>query len=169
MYPWIKWGLIGCFWLTAAIASAAESEFVFKRIPQMDIVAVKVDPQKGYAPAFGELVQYYLQHPEAKVKFPQMSVEVAPDHYAAIAYTGVVHESGAVRIIRLPEAMVATAMYRGDYGGLPAEVRRDIAKLRDQGAVVDTTKVLRLLYMNSPDNTAPGELLTEIEIPVSPR
>lgn len=154
---------------TSSTALGAGDSVVFKKVAAMNLVAVKVDPQAGYAPAFGDLVQYYLQHPEAKVRFPQMSVGSPPNVYAAIAFDGEAHASGPVRVLHLPAATVAVSAYKGDYAGFPAAVKAAVSELQASGIATDMTKMLRLLYRNSPDNTPPNELVTEIEIPTVPR
>ncbi len=157
--------------LVAALAirpAAGQGGLEIKQVPALKVLAVKIDPREGYAPAFGRLVQYYLGHPEARVRFPQMSIGAAPDVYAAIAFEGEANESGPVRIMELPAAQVAATVHKGDYGGLAEAVRHAITALRAQGFVDDmAAKKLRFLYPNSPDNTPPSELVTEIQIPVT--
>jgi effector-binding domain-containing protein len=96
-----------------------------------------------------------------------MSVGTPPDVYAAIAFTGDVKPSAPVRIIELPAATVAVRTYKGGYAGLRNAVTDAVGELKARGVTVDLTKTLRLLYPNSPDNTAPADLVTDIEIPVA--
>lgn len=169
MRQW-SYGLVGAVLMViaapAASVLAAQTDFVFKQVPSAKLLAVKVDLREGYAPAFGKLVQFYLQHQEANIQYPQMTVGREPEVYAAIAFTGKVQAGGPVQIIELPAATVAEKRYKGAYGGLRNAVIGAIKELKAHGVTVDMTKTLRMLYRNSPDNTPPAELVTDIQIPV---
>jgi effector-binding domain-containing protein len=130
------------------------------------VLAVKVDGRDGYAAAFGRLVGFYLKH-RVQVIFPQMSLEADGTSLAAIAFDGNATADSDVTIMTLPAALVAVQPHIGPYGTLSQSIAKTIDAAQQWGCTPDTSRYLRLLHRNSPDDTPADKLVTEIQIPVT--
>jgi effector-binding domain-containing protein len=91
------------------------------------------------------------------------------DLYAAMAFEGSPHETQEVKILELPSATVAALVHRGPYTRLSVSVKKLVEAVRDAGYAPQEKAMLRLLHRNTPEDTAPADLQTEIQIPVIKR
>jgi effector-binding domain-containing protein len=127
----------------------------FKQIATQNLLVVEYKGEGNIAPYFGELVAYYNRDKKPfEIVFPQMTVEFSSNNqWIAIGYIGEAYETEHIKLKQLPSVTVATAMHKGSYQTIGNTIR-------------DLYAQLRLLYHNSPDNTQPSELLTEVQVPV---
>ncbi len=145
----------------------AEEPVKIKQVDSQNLLVVEYKGEGNIAPYFGELVAYYNRDKKPfDIIFPQMSVEFSSNNqWIAIGYTGEAYETEHVKLKQLPSVTVASAMHKGSYQTIGATIRDLYAQLR-VNQYYPNGQPVRLLYLNSPDNTQPTELLTEIQIPV---
>lgn len=142
----------------------------FKQVSEQRIIYVVHAGPEHLASSFAKLVAYYLKDVTPfTVVFPQMTIKVSDaETWVAVAYTGDAVPGGEVRLGTLPAATVASRVCRGSYERLDGVIGEAYRQISASQRYVPKSAPLRLLYWNSPDDNRPGELVTEIQIPVVP-
>jgi effector-binding domain-containing protein len=148
-------------------AETPREEIIFKDVAEQKILVVEYTGEGHIAPYFGRLVAYYNKEDTPfKVLFPLMSIEFSrQNQWVAIAFTGKAQETSDVKIKILPAVKVASVIHKGSYQSLSDTIGRLYKRLYKQKKF-PSSKPLRLLYKNSPDDNYPEDLITEIQIPV---
>lgn len=148
----------------------ADGGFDLKSVSTQRVLTVKVGSFAEFPAAFEKLAAYVDNETGLRPILPTMSLGSSrEDLYAALAFEGEPHETPDVKILELPPATVATIVHRGPYSRLPVSVKRLVEAARDAGYAPQQKAMLRLLHRNTPQNTAPDDLLTEIQVPVIKR
>lgn len=158
--------LAACF----APPGHADGDFNLKSVSTQRVLTVKVGSIAEFPAAFEKLAEYVDSDADLRPILPPMSLGSSRDDlYAAMAFEGSPHETREVKILELPSATVATLMHRGPYSRLPVSVKKLVDAIRDAGYAPQERAMLRLLHRNTPQDTAPEDLLTEIQVPVIKR
>lgn len=149
-----------------ASEQSASLDVAFKKIPALKLLVVECKGDEHIAHSFAELVAYYNRdNTTFDVVFPQMSLEFSDSkQWIAVAYTGMAQETSTVKIKTIPPAKIASALHKGSYPTLGVTIRKLYQHLYANKMFPDTGAPLRLLYLNSPDDNHPKDLLTEIQI-----
>ena len=136
-------------------------------LPETQVLAVAPSPG-AYAVAFGKLVGYYARpHPEFKVVFPQMSLSLGSENYAAIAFFGTATGDKDVRVLTLPACNFVSETYIGNYPGIEPAILALVKKARTQHLTMRDDCGIRILHRNSPDDTPVDKLVHDIYVAVS--
>lgn len=147
----------------------ADGELDLKSVSTQRVLTVKVGSFAEFPAAFEKLAEYVNSDTELRAIQPMSLGSSRDDLYAAVAFEGSPHETREVKILELPSATVATLVHRGPYSRLPISVKKLIEAIRGAGYAPQEKAMLRLLHRNTPEDTAPEELLTEIQLPVVKR
>ncbi|MBD3404967.1 MAG: MerR family transcriptional regulator [Candidatus Lokiarchaeota archaeon] len=149
-----------------------------KQVPDIRVVALrKTAPIQQIAPMIGRIMQE-IYRPENQrnmvsivgpIMFLHHGKEFTPenaDFEIAVPITGrVTIDAEDLQIRTIPEAGVATTTYRGPY----PEIGQGYARLHE--FVIENgyeiTGPLMELYLNSPQEVAPEQLMTEIQLPIN--
>ena len=135
-------------------------------LPETQVLAVAPSPG-AYAVAFGKLVGYYARpHPEFKVVFPQMSLSLGSENYAAIAFSGTSTGDKDVKILTLPACNFVSETYIGNYPGIEPAIQALVKKAEAQHLTMRNDCGVRILHRNSPDDTPVDKLVHDLYVAV---
>ena len=148
-------------------AHAEESSIVEMPATQVIAVAVVSGRPADYAVAFGKLVGYYAQPNRSfQVVFPQMSISLNERSYAAIGVTGAPRSEAGIEVISLPACAFFKQAYVGNYLDISPAIESIVRSALAQGFAVNRACGIRILHLNSPDDTPVEKLSHELYVPV---
>ena len=155
---------------SASLANAAELQIVSRPETTLIAVAPSSNQPSEYAAAFGKLVGYYaLPDHTFQVVFPQMSISLEGKSYAAISVSGKPEPDGPVLVLNLPACQFVQEKYVGNYPGLVAKVQSLVSAAVQEGWTVAPQCGIRILHLNSPDDTPVEKLAHDIYVPITKR
>jgi effector-binding domain-containing protein len=157
--------LLACF----STPVHADGDFDLKSVSTQRVLTVKVGSFAEFPAAFEKLAEYVDAEADLRAIQTMSLGSSRDDLYAAMAFEGSPHETQEVKILELPSATVAALVHRGPYTRLSVSVKKLVEAVRDAGYAPQEKAMLRLLHRNTPEDTAPADLQTEIQIPVIKR
>lgn len=156
---------LACVQAIAKVGSAKEVD-----LPETKVIAVRTANGRppAYAEAFGKLVGYYAQ-PSAGVKvvFPQRSVTINGESYAAVAVGAPVTPPAGVQLLTLPACHFLSVHYTGNYDGIGPSIDTLVNEALGKKLVISQACGVRIHHLSSPDNTPIDKLEHVIYVPVT--
>jgi effector-binding domain-containing protein len=140
-----------------------------KSVAAQRVLSVKVGSPREFPAAFEQLEAYCGHASGLHRVAPEMSLGSSRAFYAAVGFEGEPRETEDIKVLDLPPATVVTRLHKGPYRDLATSIKKLVDDVRNAGYTPDESAWVRLLHFNTPDTTAPANLLTEIQLPVIKR
>lgn len=140
------------------------------KVPAFKVIAVPAKSSRpaDFAAAYGKLAGYYTRPGQSfHVVFPQISLSLNGQSYAAIRFSGTAKTKGPVEVISLPACTCLKQSYIGNYPGISNIIDKMVKFALSKGYSINNSDGIRVYELNSPDNTPADKLSHVIYVPIT--